>query len=420
MINEKIYLDGKITLLDCIDYSYGLNLSRAALFYKKSADAGSFKIRYGKSNDGFVNSFVLAGGVPLFKWRSSKSETFYHAGFGINNIENGSSDEKKTQTDEIKERDIETAFTNSLNLLEKLDAGFYLLTFADHYPVGLDAKFFGELSNNPLRYKFNYTASAARAFPAYLAPASPASSYDINKINHYRKAMRNGEFIFSSAIYFDDFISVILRGHHKAAAAYLEGRIIPCLTVIPCSGYAHDNKSVTSLFFASNQIDASGITSDFLFEMMQNKNKKIITEAETIGYLSKTSDEWNKRHELFIDESTDGKFLKIKTIEGISIIKDISDDRINSLLSSPSPDYKSLEMLFDVLTGLNDGRAYALALKLAGSESYLGLWPQAFSHLAAFKNKEVEKLFVDYLINDEYGLSDITKIIDAYFEHDRI
>lgn len=420
MTNEKKYLNGKITLLNYIDYSYGLNSSRAALFYKKSTGADSFKIRYGKSNDGFVNSFVLAGGIPLFKWRSSKSETFYHAGFGRNNIENSALAEKNTHTPELKESDIETAFTNSLQLLEELDAGFYLLTFADHYPVGIDGRFFGELSNHPVKYSFNYTASAARAFPAYLAPSSPASSYDIDKINHYRNAIRNGEYISSSAIYFDDFISVILNGHHKAAAAYLEGRTIPCLTVIPCSGYAHDNKNVTSLFFASNQIDASGITGDFLFEMMQNKNKKIITESETISYISKISGEWNKRHDLFKDENKSAAFLKIKTIEGISILKDISDVKINSLLSSASPDYKSIEMLFDVLTGLGDRRAYNLAFKLAGSESYLGLWPQAFSYLADFKNKEVEKLFVDYLINDEYGLSDITKIIDAYFEHDKI
>ena len=74
--------------------------------------------------------------------------------------------------------------------------------------------------------------------------------------------------------------------------------------------------------------------------------------------------------------------------------------------------------MLDVLIGLKDPRAYNFALRLAGSETYMGLWHTAFSHLAGFKNREVEDLFINYLINDECGLSDITAIVDEYLDSD--
>lgn len=394
--------------------------SGSVLFFvsNSSAAEGAVSIRYGKDGRGALHSFILAGGTPVFKWRSAGGESLYGPGCGRDRAGCGKLSAVLKNIVPPGGPDIKAAFKNSQEFLGCLDTGFYLLSFIEHYPVGIHGGFFGDWPGEFINYKLNYAKSQACAFPAYLAPSASGSEFDAARIDYYRNELKNGRELYSVAIYFDDFISLLIKGHHRSAAAYLEGRAVPCLTVIPCSGYAHDGNTVTTLFFASDQIDASLVHKEFLFEIMRNKDKKLISEDETLRHAAMRPEGCGAKRSITPVDAAAARYAALKITEGLSILRDISDEKIERLLSAASPDYRSVEIMLDVLIGLKDPRAYNFALRLAGSETYMGLWHAAFSHLAGFRNKEVEDLFINYLINDECVLADITAIVDGYLESD--
>jgi hypothetical protein len=437
-----------VKFIDIVSYnSKFARAGGAVLFYVPPPGRGdSIKIRYGKDKDGALHSFVLAGAAPLFKWRSCKKTTGFQAGAGRGAIEGDLLDKIISQCGLANDLNIRAAYELSLNLLGALEPGFYLLAFNDHFPASINGGFFGELAANDYTYyKFNYPASKPPAFPAYLIPTTAPAACDILKIKYYRGLIKNGAAIFATALYFDDFMSVLLKGHHKAAAAYLEGRKITCLTIIPCSGYAHDNKNITTLFFGSDQIEAANIDGDYLPELIKIKGDKILNEDETQKNAAVISGEWNVKHNILNDalyDASDGSagdlsdtlsgdssgdapggkpvtppvYESFKIIEGFSILGELNDTRIEALLNSPSPDYNAVEIALDMLIETNDSRAYDFACRIAGSETYIGLWATAFTYLARFKNKEVEDLFINYLINDECAVADVTRTVDNYLE----
>lgn len=436
-----------VKFIDIVSYnSKFAHPGGAVLFYVSPPGRGeAIELRYGKDKNGALHSFILAGTTPLFKWRSHKSITGFQAGAGRGAIKNSLLDLILNQCGTTADFNIKTAYESSLDLLGALEPGFYLLAFNDHFPVSINGGFFGELPAIDYQYyKFNYPHAKSRAFPAYLVPTAAPAALDILKINSYRELIKAGAPIFATAIYFDDFMSLILKGHHKAAAAYLEGRKITCLTIIPCSGYAHDNKNITTLFFGCDQIDAAGITGDYITEMIKIKENKTLNEEETYKNTSVLNDEWNVKHNVLdkvlcdisdsgapdgvsngsSDNVSDGSppqqrqpdYESFKIIEGFSIIGDLNETRIETLLNSPSPDYVTIEIALDMLIETNDTRAYDFAYKIADSQTYIGLWTAAFTYLSQFKNKEVEDLFIKYLINDERAVADITRIVDNYLE----
>ncbi len=408
----------------------------AVLFYAPPPGRGeTIKLRYGKDKDGALHSFILAGDTPLFKWRRHENITGFQAGAGRGAIDKNLLDLIRNQCGTAADFNIKAAYESSLDLLNALEPGFYLLAFNDHFPVSIIGGFFGELPANDYQYyKFNYPHAKPQAFPAYLVPTAAPASLDIVKIKHYRELIKTGAPIFAAALYFDDFMSLILKGHHKAAAAYLEGRKLTCLTVIPCSGYAHDNKNITTLFFGCDQIDAAGIAGDYITEMIKIKENKTLSEDETHKNASIINEEWNVKFNVldsFLFDIPDGSacdnspqldmknkpvYESFRLIEGLSILGDLNDNRIEALLNSPSPDYSAIEIALDMLIETNDKRAYGFAYKIAGSQTYIGLWTAAFTYLSQFRNKEVEDLFINYLINDECAVADITRIADNYLE----
>jgi hypothetical protein len=71
-----------------------------------------------------------------------------------------------------------------------------------------------------------------------------------------------------------------------------------------------------------------------------------------------------------------------------------------------------------LLIALNDERAKDIALKISDSESYVGLWEDAFNYLSTIKSEEIEDFFVNFLINDEGIRPYLTRIADEYLRGD--
>ncbi len=417
----------KVVFIDLVEYSSRFARGDSAvLFYvKNSGDEtiGGFndeciKIRYGKDFEGLSYFFVLAGLTPLFRCRSDADGIACRAGAGRYSIESGLACAIKNHNP-VCGFDVMAAYDSSIDLLGFLEAGFYLFALNDHYPAMPDGRFCAELSTAEYKkHKFYYRSSRERAFPAYLGAVCASCGYNEEKISAFRADMRNGLSVFATAIYLEDFLSVLIDGHHRAAAAYLQNSKITCRTIIPCSGYAHDGKKPVTLFFGPVTVDAAGININYLTETMVNRKNKILSpsDASLIAHGS-SSAEWNIPAGFLNNHIPARGYADMKLTEGTAILGDINAKLPGELLNSPSPDYEAVEIMLDVLITTKDSKAYDFSYKIAGSEIFIGLWPAAFSYLARFEgNKEVEDLFINYLVNDEWALADVTAIVDDYFE----
>ena len=122
-------------------------------------------------------------------------------------------------------------------LLELLPEGVYVLAESDAYPTDGCGQFFWNVSDrlepNPTTglvcladddYDYKYE----RIPPKFLYPSQRRSRLDMERVNYYRDCFQQeGLSPHGLAIYVTEGMSVLLDGHHKAAAAALLGRTLP-------------------------------------------------------------------------------------------------------------------------------------------------------------------------------------------------
>jgi len=126
-------------------------------------------------------------------------------------------------------------------LLEFFQEGLYILTRVKMFPVDGESNFFwtstkkgrNYIGTADIYYNFHYS----NGFPSFLYPSQPLSKFDENILNNYRNNISLGENMTGLAIYLDGFMSLLIDGHHRAAAACLEEINIDCLTLIRVNGY---------------------------------------------------------------------------------------------------------------------------------------------------------------------------------------
>ena len=84
----------------------------------------------------------------------------------------------------------------------------------------------------------DYDYQYERLPPVFLYPSQRRSRLDMERVEHYRtRFQQDGPLPHGIALYVTEGMSVLLDGHHKAAAAALLGRTLPCLTVLRLEHY---------------------------------------------------------------------------------------------------------------------------------------------------------------------------------------
>ena len=197
--------------------------------------------------DRYMVSQLMLGDKPLTEIErpySPTCESLLGAGYGIEQADSG---ELREICDRVNNEFVsaEKSLETLAPLLGLLEDGVYLLADTDCFPTDGQGGFFW--AADPKK-KF-YDAAVSWMYigsedgvdlfsgdvvpPLYLYPTQSADMMNRERVEHYRGIIGGENAPRALALNYADGISFLIDGHHKAAAAALEGKPVKCLLIIP-------------------------------------------------------------------------------------------------------------------------------------------------------------------------------------------
>ena len=300
---------------------------------------------------------------------------------------------------------LEDAVPSLSPLLELLPEGVYVLAESDAYPADGCGQFFWGVSDclepNPATalvwlsdddYDYNYE----RIPPKFLYPSQRRSRLDMERVDYYKERFRqDGPLPHGLALYVTEGMSVLLDGHHKAAAAALLGRTLPCLTVLPLGYYRLDNPKQSACF------------------------GPIVVPVEDISSVKLPKEPWRYTKgsgplpkgclaDAELPEALLAAGKRYPTAEGYALVSaaEISyptDRELETWLTDPGLYRPQLRGALVVLRSREDSRSRNTALRCAAiGDAHCSLKVEAFQVLAELKgDPDVEAFFIDYFVSLE-------------------
>lgn len=312
-------------------------------------------------------------------------------------------------------------FEKIKSLLSLLDEGYYILKEVDLIPTDGEENYFWNLKSQ----NKNYVASAPFYFsgegsilgvPKFILPSQGTNSYDKERAEYYRQRIANGEKLFGIAIESTGFMALLIDGHHKATAAYLEGKTLSCITIINVSSFGDRNSGEEGIYYLGNRISYDELNNGEEIKAFYNKknsNGKIKNNNEKLILEPKYTNPINIAKPKF--DYPDCRAIALSTLP-----EDTSDKKIEELLNYIGEDpLEELEYIFYNLKIYDKERARKLCLKILAKEEFMQLWDICIEFLAQYKDEKIEDVFINFLVEyDKDTCSDyneIKKIIDDYF-----
>ena len=346
-------------------------------------------------------------GAPLLSWLAAvyeTSESWLCTGWGLDTAE-------CPELDALREilnggfAQLEDAVPSLSPLLELLPEGVYVLAESDAYPTDGCGQFFWNVSDrlepNPTTglvcladddYDYKYE----RIPPKFLYPSQRRSRLDLERVDYYKERFQqDGSLPHGLAVYVTEGMSVLLDGHHKAAAAALLGRTLPCLTVLPLGYYRLDNPKQSACFgpIVVPAEDISGV----------KLPKEPWQYAKGSGPLPK-----GRLADAELPEALLAAGKRYPTAEGYALVSaaEISyptDRELETWLADPGLYRPQLRGALVVLRSRGDSRLKDTALRCAAvGDAYCSLKAEAFQVLAELKgDPDVEAFFIDYFVSLE-------------------
>lgn len=412
-------------IIDCdIDISATPNLREARLIYVDGKGALSVHRHMVEPvfDDTRFLSQISLNGVPLIEVNSSECPTcraILTSGHGIENS-------KCQELERIREKinhpfvSLEKSIEDLVPVLTLLQSGLYIIADGLCYPTDGNQNFFWDApvqEENPassivLLYEENY--ELIEGHPVYLYPTQSSSCYNRERVDYYKKILRDeSEAPRAIAYYFSGFLSFLIDGHHKACAASLMKREVNTLIIFPCVGrYREGEEEFYS--FASMNVSLSDVPQKYRFfekTFCQNKNT-----------CSSSSKEFKRR--TWEDEYRRGvsQYPSLYEYAYFMSRKFPSDEQerrraIKHCLDSPTE--KNLKVLMRILFVMKY-RSYSgwkeLAMHCIKHFPNTDLEFLAYKLLLGVKDDEVERLFLDYLIECEDRKDRIYRIVNSYWE----
>ena len=346
-------------------------------------------------------------GAPLLSWLAAvceTSESWLCTGWGLDTAECPELDALRETLNGGFTR-LEEAVPALSPLLELLPEGVYVLAESDAYPAGGCGQFFWGVSDclepNPATalvwlsdddYDYNYE----RIPPKFLYPSQRRSRLDMERVDYYKERLRqDGPLPHGLAVYVTEGMSVLLDGHHKAAAAALLGRTLPCLTVLPLGYYRLDNPKQSACFgpIVVPVEDISGV----------KLPKEPWRYTKGSGPLPK-----GRLADAELPEALLAAGKRYPTAEGYALVSaaEISyptDRELETWLADPGLYRPQLRGALVVLRSREDPRSKNTALRCAAiGDAHCSLKVEAFQVLAELKgDPDVEAFFIDYFVSLE-------------------
>ena len=347
-------------------------------------------------------------GAPLLSWLAAvceTSESWLCTGWGLDTAECPELDALREILNSVFAQ-LEDAVPSLSPLLELLPEGVYVLAESDAYPTDGCGQFFWNVSDrlepNPTTglvcladddYDYKYE----RIPPKFLYPSQRRSRLDLERVDYYKERFQqDGSLPHGIALYVGaGGMSVLLDGHHKAAAAALLGRTLPCLTVLPLGYYRLDNPKQSACFgpIVVPVEDISGV----------KLPKEPWQYAKGSGPLPK-----GRLADAELPEALLAAGKRYPTAEGYALVSaaEISyptDRELETWLADPGLYRPQLRGALVVLRSRGDSRLKDTALRCAAvGDAYCSLKAEAFQVLAELKgDPDVEAFFIDYFVNLE-------------------
>lgn len=290
-------------------------------------------------------------------------------------------------------------------LLELLPEGVYVLAESDAYPTDGDGQFFWDVPDRLKScsatalvrladddYDYNYECVP----PVFLYPSQRRSRLDMERVDYYKERFQQeGSLPHGIALYVGAGMSVLLDGHHKAAAAALLGRTLPCLTVLRLEYYRLDNPKQSACFgpIVVPVEDISGV----------KLPKEPWRYAKGSGPLPEGRLADTELPEALL---TAGK--RYPTAEGYALVSAAgisypTDKELETWQADPGLYRPQLRGALVVLRDRGDSRLKETALRCAAvGDQRCSLKIEAFQVLAELKgDPDVEAFFIDYFVNLE-------------------
>lgn len=368
-------------------------------------------------------------GTPLLSWLAAvceTSESWLCTGWSLDRAECPELDALRETLNGGFAR-LEDAVPALSPLLELLPEGVYMLAESDAYPTDGDGQFFWDVPDRLKScsatalvrladddYDYNYECVP----PVFLYPSQRRSRLDMERVDYYKERFQQeGSLPHGIAVYVTEGMSVLLDGHHKAAAAALLGRTLPCLTVLRLEYYRLDNPKQSACF------GPIVVPIEDMNRIPLPKEPWKLTESSSPLPAGRLGD--TELPEVLL---TAGK--RYPTAEGYALVSAAgisypTDKELETWLADLGLYRPQLRGALVVLRSREDPRLKNTALRCAAvGDQRCSLKKEAFQVLAELKgDPDVEAFFIDYFVNLEeppsvYGSAqdDLTQIAHSFWD----
>lgn len=422
----------QIKMLGAIDVSRHRWCNDALLFEVKNGKGAlcwgiqSVKDDYYGGRDHYE---LLLNNVPILQENKPPCSTcagLIATGYGI---ENADCAELKAISCKINSlfSGLENAFDATKPLLGLLQDGLYILADCNVYPSDGNGHFFwnvpNEFATNPTTAcVFTEEYDCVSGIPAFLYPSQGTDQFNLERVEHYSNLLSNKQTFPRAIAYFtDEFSSVLLDGHHKAAACACAGAQLPCLVIMPCRGSSYKQSATMEMvkdkvFFGRLEIDCLRLNKKqrLYVDNIYKSRKRTTVKPENYGIIKRV---WEKcyrdSHKYYPDvfEFAEGAALGFPPITEDLLKKCFAETTKNNL--------RVLRYAIQFLYKTDKDQALKLALRVAKMKLDSKLTLVAFKTLALYKNNnDVEQFFIDHIIEDLDPHSALRIIADSYWDNE--
>ena len=307
---------------------------------------------------------------------------------------------------------LEDAIPALAPLLGLLESGLYVIADGDAYPADGGGRFFWDVPDgwttveatapvflNDSDFELVYTELP----PVFLYPSQQRSRFDPDREAYYEQRLQqDGPPPRGLALHCAGGVSLLLDGHHKAAAAARLGRMVPCLTVIPFTNYTMKPGRLPGRWrrdracFGPFTVPVETIPTKW-----RREPKKRSETARDRTYVGRLADrEWPAECRAAGKSYPTAREYALVTAAEIGYP---TDEDLRRWLERPERYRKELRAAL-VLLRRGDPRRKATALRCANLPEFCTLKEQSFRVLASLQgDPDAEAFFIRYFVEQEAG-----------------
>lgn len=326
---------------------------------------------------------------------------------------------------------LEDAVSDLEPLLALLPAGLYVLADGWTVPAEGSGEFFWDVPDALTPYAAtasielcddDFSFEWPDCAPIFLYPTQPRSALDEGRVDFFRERYESGDAPRALALSLGEGMSVLLDGHHKAAAAARLGRRVPTLTLLPLIGYGYLRTGILGrrleidrAFFSPLSVPTAGIPQRYLPDRETLFRRITAPPPAYPGHLADR--EIPAAYRRAARRYLTAQEAAVVSAAGIGFP---SDRELEAWLADPSLHRRQLRAALALLRSAGDPRLKPAALRCGAIPARdCSLREEAFRMLAAMRgDPEAEEFFIRYFVDldEDHGDELLTKIAHSFWE----